>query len=95
MLVKVVDDEGNQVVDENGNPIAYEVVVEGDVNGDGLANGLDSVIIKAARNEVISLSVAHTDAADINDDGKINVTDSKLLLYHRAEVKGYDLNYAE
>ena len=30
-------------------------------------------------------------AADIDEDGDISAIDSRLLLYHRAEVEGYIL----
>ena len=96
MFVQIQDKDGNVVEGVNGL-LVFEIVVTGDVNGDGVANSLDSIAIKAHRNEVRGqeLAGANLEAADINDDGKVNVTDSKLLLYHRAEVKGYDLNYAK
>ena len=96
MFVQIQDKDGNVVEGKNGL-LVFEIVVTGDVNGDGVANSLDSIAIKAHRNEVRGqeLAGANLEAADINDDGKVNVTDSKLLLYHRAEVKGYDLNYAK
>ena len=96
MFVQIQDKDGNVV--GNGNDLlVFEIVVTGDVNGDGVANSLDSIGIKAHRNEVKGQELAGVglEAADINNDGKVNVTDSKLLLYHRAEVKGYDLNYAK
>ena len=93
MEVKLVDTNGNTAVDENGDEIAYHVVVKGDINGDGYANSLDTVLIKAHRNEVQVLEGYEFEAADINNDGVVNVTDAKLLLYHRAEVTGYDLNF--
>ena len=93
MYVQVQDENGNVIKDEDGHLVVYEVVVKGDINGDGLANSLDSILIKAIRNEVTEVSGSAKVAADINDDGKVNITDSKLLLYHRAEVTGYDLNY--
>ena len=93
MLVKIEDAEGNVLEDKNGNLYVFEIVVKGDVNGDGLANSLDTILIKAARNDVVSLNDAEYSAADINSDGIITISDSRLLLYHRAEVPGYDLNY--
>lgn len=95
MFVEIQDKDGNTVKDKNGDPIVYEVVVKGDVNGDGVANALDSNLIKAIRNEISSIqfSGAQKEAADINSDGTIDIKDSKLLLYHRAEVNGYDLDY--
>ena len=95
MFVQVQDKDGNLVKDKNGDFVVYEIVVKGDVNGDGLANSLDSMLIKAYRNEVTALDGAVKAAADINNDGKVNLADSKLLLYHRAEVTGYNLNYTK
>lgn len=95
MYVKILDENGNIVKDQNGDLVVYQVVVKGDVNGDGVADSLDSNLIKAYRVEVTDLTGANFEAADINSDGKIDVSDSKLLLYHRAEVNGYDLNYSK
>lgn len=95
MYVKIVDDNGDVLKDQNGNLVVYQIVVKGDVNGDGVADALDSNLIKAYRVEVADLVGANFEAADINSDGKIDVSDSKLLLYHRAEVNGYDLNYSK
>ena len=96
MFVEVQDKDGNTVDGGNGL-LVFEIIVMGDVNGDGVANSLDSIAIKAHRNEVKGQELVGSDleAADINGDGKVNVTDTKLLLYHRAEVKGYNLNYAK
>ena len=96
MYVQIQDKDGNVV--GNGNELlVYQIVVTGDVNGDGLANSLDSIAIKAHRNEVRGQELVGEglEAADINGDGNINVVDTKLLLYHRAEVKGYNLNYSK
>ena len=95
MTVELQDENGQTVKDSNGNLLVYEVVVKGDVNGDGVANALDSVIIKAHRMELngVQLVGSQREAADLNNDGQITVQDSRLLLYHRAEVTGYDLNY--
>ena len=95
MFVQVQDENGNLVKDTNGDYVVYEVVVKGDVNGDGLANSVDSMLIKAFRNDVTNLEGASKAAADLNNDGRITLADSKLLLYHRAEVNGYNLNYTK
>jgi len=97
MYVQIQDQNG-EVVHQGPNSLyVYEVVVKGDVNSDGVANSLDSVAIKAHRNEVkgAMLTGSAFEAADINDDGAITPIDSKLLLYHRAEVKGYVLDYVK
>ncbi len=95
MYVQLQDENGEVVKDQNGDLIVYEIIVNGDVNGDGVANSLDSILIKAHRNEITALAGDAFEAADINNDGSVNIADSKLLLYHRAEVKGYDLNYVK
>ncbi len=95
MFVQIQDKEGNVVKDANGNLLVYEIVVKGDVNGDGSADSLDTVLIKSHRAEVKTLNGAALKAADLNDDNSIDFTDSKLLLYHRAEVRGYNLNYTK
>ena len=95
MYVQLQDENGEVVKDQNGDLVVYEIIVNGDVNGDGIANSLDSILIKAHRNEITALAGDAFEAADINNDGVVNVADSKLLLYHRAEVKGYDLNFTK
>lgn len=82
-------------VTENNKVTEYTICVIGDVNGDGLANSIDSRMIKAYRNEIVSLEEANAKAADINNDGKVNINDTKLLLYHRADVSGYNFNYSK
>ena len=77
--------------EENTPVAAYEIVVKGDVNGDGLANAIDSNLIKAYRAEIKDLEGVYKEAADINQDGNIDAIDSRLLLYHRAEIDGYIL----
>ena len=95
MFVEVRDRNNEIVKDENGDLLVYEVVVKGDVNGDGVADAIDSNLIKAIRNEVGRLSDIQLKAADLDNNGEIDISDSKLLLYHRAEVKDYCLDYAE
>lgn len=93
MFVQIQDKNGNVVKDANGNLLVYEIVVKGDLNGDGKADSLDTVLIKSHRAEVKLLNGASLKAADLNNDNSIDFADSKLLLYHRAEVSGYNLNY--
>ena len=81
--------------DGNGGLLVYQVVVKGDANGDGVADGLDSNAIKAHINEVEgkTLTGVYFKAADISGDNEIDVRDTKLLLYHIAEVDGYTFDY--
>lgn len=93
MFVQIQDKNGNVVKDSNGNLLVYEIVVKGDVNGDGNADSLDTILMKSHRSDVKALSGAALEAADINNDNSVDIMDTKLLLYHRAEVSGYDLNF--
>lgn len=95
MFVQIQDSNGNVVKDSNGNLLVYEIVVNGDVNGDGRADSLDTVLIKAHRNDVKALVGTASKAADLNGDNSVDAIDAKLLLYHRAEVRGYNLNYTK
>jgi hypothetical protein len=95
MYIQIQDKSGNVVAKPNGAKYVYEAIVTGDVNGDGLANSFDSLLIKAHRSEVKSQSLIgeYLEAADIDFDNDVDTDDSRLLLYHRAEVKNYNLNY--
>ena len=95
MTIEVVDENNEIILDSEQNELKFEIVVTGDINGDGQANGYDTLKIKAHRNEVEGslLEGCEFKAADINKDGYVNFIDSKLLLLHRAEVEGYDLNF--
>lgn len=80
------------VISKDGKPVStYELVVKGDVNGDGVADALDSSLIKAHRAKLEKLSGACLHAADINNDGDVSIVDVRLLLYHRARIDGYIL----
>lgn len=91
--VEIQDKQGHTLKDTNGKLYVYDVIVKGDVNGDGMADSLDSLLIKSHRAEVSRLAGAQAMAADIDADGDIDLDDARLLLYHRAEVKGYVFNY--
>ena len=95
MKVTLLDNNGEIIIDENNNPIIYTLAVKGDINGDGLADGIDSLLLKAIRTEIPVDDVCDEgyEAADINRDGKINYLDSRYLLLHRAEVENYNLNF--
>lgn len=63
-----------------------EVVVLGDVNGDGEVDALDSGIVKNVRIDVTSLVGSYAEAADVNNDGDIDSLDSQLILRYRADI---------
>ena len=62
----------------------YEIVVVGDISGDGQVDSIDTNFIKAHRVETDKLEGTQFEAADINKDGKVNKIDSFLLLFFRA-----------
>ena len=69
----------------------YEIIVKGDTNGDGKANGQDALKILFHREGKERLEGAEYKAGDINQDGKINGQDALLLLFHRERKDGYIL----
>ena len=80
------------VISKDGKVVdTFELIVKGDVNGDGIADAEDSSLIKAYRAKLTDLSGAFLTAADIDKDGEVTVVDVRLLLYHRAKVDGYIL----
>ena len=64
----------------------YEVVVYGDVNGDGKITAVDYAKIKNYIMEYINLSGAYNEAADIDKNGKITAVDY-------AKIKNYIMGY--
>ena len=94
MKVKLLDESDELLVDSEGSPIIYTVVVKGDINGDGSADLIDSKLIKAHRNEIQGcvLTEEKLEAADINEDNIINFVDSNLLKLHVMEVENYNLD---
>ena len=55
----------------------YTVVIKGDVNGDGAADGCDAVIINAAAAGMLTLSDHSEMASDTDGDGNITDSDSE------------------
>jgi len=62
-----------------------EVVVKGDLNGDGEVDALDSGIIRTVINDTATLVGVYEAAADVNSDGDIDSQDSILILQYRAD----------
>jgi hypothetical protein len=74
------------VVDDSNEPVTVlEVVVKGDVNGDGEVNSFDSAIIRSIIIGTKALDGAYASAADVNNDNAIDTLDSILVLRYRAE----------
>ena len=77
-VVSVDTDDGEEVA-------ILEIVVLGDVNGDGEVDALDSGIVKNVINDTTSLVGVYYEAADVNRDGDIDKLDSALILQFRAD----------
>lgn len=69
----------------------FEVVVKGDVNGDGTVDITDTTLVKSHRSRITSLTGVFLKAGDVDGDGEITVTDVRLILAHRARIEGYIL----
>lgn len=71
---------GDKVTIKSGNETkTYQVVIYGDVNGDGQIKASDYVLIK---NNIMGnkyLSGAYAKAADVNKDGKVKASDYVLI----------------
>ncbi len=67
----------------------YNVVIFGDVNGDGKINAQDLLLIQKNNIRVSALSGAFSSAADVNKDGKVNAQD--LLLVQKHNIKIYTI----
>lgn len=75
-------------VDKKGtteNIALLEVVVKGDVNGDGEIDALDSGLIRATINDTYAPIGVYSAAGDVNGDGEIDSLDSLLVLQYRAD----------
>ena len=72
-------------IDKDGENIEnLEVVVKGDVNGDGEVDALDTGIVRQYVNATRDLVGVYALAADVNSDGEIDSLDSLQILKYRA-----------
>lgn len=55
----------------------YTIIIKGDVNGDGVADGCDAVIINAMAVSMLTLLEYYIKAADTNADGDITESDNE------------------
>ena len=61
--------------------------IKGDVNGDGIVNNLDAVLVYAYHNGKQTLTEAQLAAADVNGDGKVNNLDASMIYaYHNGKI---------
>jgi hypothetical protein len=97
--VKVYTADGEEITKEtaligNGtiislNGIDTEVVVKGDVNGDGRVNIADYTLAKRSVLGTYTLSDTQKLGADVNGDGRINIADYTFIKRH--VLKTYNL----
>ena len=55
----------------------YTIIIKGDVNGDGVADGCDAVMINALSAGMLTMSDCYIKAADTDADGAITESDSE------------------
>ena len=89
-IVRRIDDLGRVVIPKE---IRKNLRIKDGENIEIFIDGENIILKKYSVLDKIKEDPNAVIAADVNDDGKVNVADSKLLLYHRAEVTGYDLNF--
>ena len=78
-VATISNKDGSKVYD------SLEVVVKGDINGDGEVDALDSGIIRTVINDTAALVGVYDNSADVNQDGDIDSLDSLLILQYRAD----------
>ncbi len=54
----------------------YTIIICGDVNGDGVADGMDAVLINAVAEGMLSVEEHFRLAADTDSDGTVTADDS-------------------
>ena len=59
----------------NGSSKTYNVIIYGDVNGDGKVSAQDFSKIKSSILGASSLNGSYNKAADVNKDGKVSAQD--------------------
>lgn len=96
--VKVVNDDGSavtgnvgtgdqvKVYDANDNcKYTYDVIIYGDVNGDGTINAKDLLTIQKNNIKLSELKGVYLTSADVNRDGNVNAKD--LLTVQKNNIK--------
>lgn len=64
---------------DNSLKKTYQVLIYGDVNGDGKINAQDLILVQKNNIQVSTLKDIYATAADVNRDGKINAQDLILI----------------
>ena len=65
---------------------SFEIVIYGDINGDGSISIADLVLTRKHLMELSALSDSYYTAADINKDGKITIADMVFVRKHLMEL---------
>lgn len=65
----------------------YNVVIYGDVNGDGNVNALDTLLIQKHIVKISQLGSIYSTAADTNKDGKVQAIDTLLVQKHIVKIQ--------
>lgn len=65
----------------------YNVVIYGDVNGDGKVNALDTLVIQKHIVKISQLSGAYSTAADVNKDGRVQAVDTLMVQKHIVKIQ--------
>lgn len=68
------------------NGMTYTVVKKGDVNGDGVVNSVDALIVLKQSAGIIKQDGAYSLAMDSNKDGVVNSADALLILKYSADL---------
>ncbi len=76
-MVSMVDSIGSELVEETLDVDVEGVPIPGDINGDGVVDRADLMLILAARNQPAS---GPDDPRDMDGDGIITVLDARLLV---------------
>ena len=77
-----MESKGNKVAvyDPNGNLVkTVDIVIFGDVNGDGKVTIKDIMLTNRNILKKISLNGEYLEAADVNKDGKVTIKDIMLI----------------
>ena len=88
-FVRAEDDENSVNVESmSGNDVSGNDVeaAEGDINGDGKVNYLDSMMILRYSAELTTLTDDQLALADVTGDGKVDYMDAIMILRYDAQL---------
>lgn len=73
-------------LNENGQEKTYNIIIRGDVNGDGKISSLDYATIKNHILKIKTITGVYSNASDVNLDGKISSLDYALIKNHILKI---------